>query len=180
MLVHFNTKNSTIDGNTLSTMESKALKRFARYFANEAEGDTTLSIKVADKKFRYKVELTLPYYGFVLRTETYDDVSPIAALDKSMDAMERRMSKSKTKIQNKKHQVIELAPPAIPDEEQDPDVYPVVRIKSYEMKPMSIQDAILNMNNLGHSFYTFLNKESGKISTVYKRNEDDYGMIEPI
>ena len=56
MLVHFNTKNSNVDGNTLSTMESKALKRFARYFANEAEGDTTLSIKVADKKFRYKVD----------------------------------------------------------------------------------------------------------------------------
>ncbi len=179
MLVHFNTKNSTIDGNTLNTMESKALKRFARYFANEAEGDTTLSIKIADKKFRYKVELTLPYYGFVLRTETYDDVSPIAALDKSMDAMERRMAKSKTKIQNKKHQVIEIAPPIIAEEEE-PDVYPIVRIKSYEMKPMSVQDAILNMNNLGHSFYTFHNEETGKISTVYKRTEDDYGMIEPL
>lgn len=178
MLVHFNTKNSTIDGNTLSTMESKALKRFARYFANEAEGDTTLSIKIADKKFRYKVELTLPYYGFVLRTETYDDVSPIAALDKSMDAMERRMAKSKTKIQNKKHQIIEIAPPIT--EEEEPDVYPIVRIKSYEMKPISVQDAILNMNNLGHSFYTFLNEETGKISTVYKRTEDDYGMIEPL
>ena len=179
MLVHFNTKNSTVDGNTLSTMENKALKRFARYFANEAEGDTTLSIKIADKKFRYKVELTLPYYGFVLRTETYDDVSPIAALDKSMDAMERRMAKSKTKIQNKKHQVIEIAPPIIAEEEE-PDVYPIVRIKSYEMKPISVQDAILNMNNLGHSFYTFLNEETGKISTVYKRTEDDYGMIEPL
>ena len=178
MLVHFNTKNSTIDGNTLSTMESKALKRFARYFANEAEGDTILSIKIADKKFRYKVELTLPYYGFVLRTETYDDVSPIAALDKSMDAMERRMAKSKTKIQNKKHQIIEVAPPIT--EEEEPDVYPIVRIKSYEMKPISVQDAILNMNNLGHSFYTFLNEETGKISTVYKRTEDDYGMIEPL
>ena len=178
MLVHFNTKNSTIDGNTLSTMESKALKRFARYFANEAEGDTILSIKIADKKFRYKVELTLPYYGFVLRTETYDDVSPIAALDKSMDAMERRMAKSKTKIQNKKHQIIEIAPPIT--EEEEPDVYPIVRIKSYEMKPISVQDAILNMNNLGHSFYTFLNEETGKISTVYKRTEDDYGMIEPL
>lgn len=180
MLVHFNTKNSTIDGNTLSTMESKAIKRFARYFANEAEGDTTLSIKVADKKFRYKVELTLPYYGFVLRTETYDDASPIAALDKSMDAMERRMAKSKTKIQNKKHQPIAPVAFTIPEEEEDPETYPIVRIKSYEMKPMSVQDAILNMNNLGHGFYTFLNEESGKFSTVYKRNEDDYGMIEPI
>lgn len=180
MLVHFNTKNSTIDGNTLNVMESKALKRFARYFANEADDATVLSIKIADKKFRYKVELTLPYYGFVLRTETYDDMSPLAALDKSMDAMERRMSKSKTKIQNKKHQPIELAPPPVPEEEADPAVYPVVRIKSYEMKPMSVQDAILYMNNLGHSFYTFHNEETGKISTVYRRNEDDYGMIEPL
>ena len=178
MLVHFNTKNSTIDGNALNIMESKALKRFARYFANEAESDTTLTIKIADKKLSYKVELTLPYYGFVLRTETYDDTSPIAALDKGMDAMERRMAKSKTKIQNKKHQTIEFAP--VIEAEEEPDVYPIVRIKSYEMKPMSVQDAILNMNNLGHSFYTFLNEESGKFSTVYRRNEEEYGMIEPI
>ena len=88
------------------------------------------------------------------------------------------MAKSKTKIQNKKHQTIEFAP--VIEAEEEPDVYPIVRIKSYEMKPMSVQDAILNMNNLGHSFYTFLNEESGKFSTVYRRNEEDYGMIEPI
>lgn len=180
MLVQFNTKNSNVDGNTLSIMESKAERRFSRYFANEAEDATTLSIKISDKKFRFKVELTLPYYGFILRTETYDDVSPVAALDKSMDAMERRMSKSKTKIQREKHRVIEVAPPPIPQSEEEPDVYSVVRIKSYEMKPMSVQDAILHMNMLGHTFFMFLNEESGKISTVYRRAEDDYGMIEPL
>lgn len=180
MLVQFNTKNSKVDGNTLSMMEGKLLKRFARYFANEAEDTTVLSVKVADKKFRFKVELTLPYYGFVLRTESYDDVSPLAALDKSMDALERRMSKSKTKIQNKKHQAIDLTPPPVAADEEEPEVYSVVRIKTYEMKPLSIQDAILNMNMLGHTFYTFNNEETGKISTVYKRAEDDYGMIEPL
>ena len=180
MLVQFNIKNSNVDGNTLSIMESKITKRFSRYFAGEAADETILAVKVSDKKFRFKVELTLPYYGFMLRTETYDDVSPVAALDKSMDAMERRMAKSKTKIQNKKHQTIEFAPPPIPETEEEPENYSIVRIKSYEMKPMSVQDAILNMNMLGHTFYTFKNEETGKISTVYKRTDDDYGMIEPI
>ena len=180
MLVQFNTKNSNIDGNTLSMMEGTALKRFSRYFAHEDEDDTVLSIKISDKKFRFKVELTLPYYGFILRTETYDDVSPVAALDKSMDAMESRMSRSKTKIQKNKHRTIEVAPPAIPEAEEEPDVYSVVRIKTYELKPMSVQDAILNMNMLGHTFYMFKNAETNKISTVYRRAEDDYGMIEPL
>lgn len=180
MLVQFNTKNSNVDGNTLSIMESKAARRFSRYFANEAEDATVLSIKISDKKFRFKVELTLPYYGFILRTETYDDISPVAALDKSMDAMESRMSKSKTKIQKNKHRVIDVAPPSIPESEEEPDVYSVVRIKSYEMKPMSVQDAILNMNMLGHTFFVFKNEETNKISTVYRRAEDDYGMIEPL
>ena len=180
MLVQFNTKNSNVDGNTLSIMESKAARRFSRYFANEAEDATTLSIKISDKKFRFKVELTLPYYGFILRTETYDDVSPVAALDKSMDAMESRMSKSKTKIQKNKHRTIEIAPPPIPASKEEPDIYSVVRIKSYEMKPMSVQDAILNMNMLGHTSFMFKNEETDKISTVYRRAEDDYGMIEPL
>ncbi len=180
MLVQFNTKNSNVDGNTLRTMEEKAYKRFARYFANEPEEATTLGIKISDKKFRFKVELTLPYYGFLLRTETYDDISPIAALDKSMDIMERRMSKSKTKIQKNKHREIEVTPPPIPEAEEEPDIYSVVRIKTYEMKPMSVQDAILNMNMLGHTFYMFKNEETGKVSTVYRRADDDYGMIEPL
>ena len=104
----------------------------------------------------------------------------VPALDKSMDAMESRMSKSKTKIQKSKHRTIVTAPPPIPEEEEEPDVYSVVRIKTYEMKPMSVQDAILNMNMLGHTFYMFKNEETDKISTVYRRAEDDYGMIEPL
>ena len=89
------------------------------------------------------------------------------------------MSKSKTKIQKNKHRTIEIAPPPIPASEE-PDIYSVVRIKSYEMKPMSVQDAILNMNMLGHTFFMFKNEETDKISTVYRRAEDDYGMIEPL
>ena len=55
-----------------------------------------------------------------------------------------------------------------------------VRIKTYDMKPITVQEAIMEMNMLGHVFYTFLNKETNKVSTVYKRDDGDYGMIEPL
>lgn len=64
-------------------------------------------------------------------------------------------------------------------EDAEPSNYEVVRVKSYEMKPISVQEAIMNMNLLGHTFYTFLNRETDKISTVYKRKDGDYGLIEP-
>lgn len=184
MLVQFNTKNSEINSNTLDIMESKILKKFSRYFSDTEENETILTVKISDKKLSFKVELTLPYYGYMLRSETYDDVSPLAALDKAMDIMERRMSKSKTKIQNKKYQTIDLPGEYTADTkdktENASDSFSVVRIKSYEMKPMSVQDAILHMNMLGHVFFTFCNAETGKISTVYKRTDEDYGMIEPV
>ena len=65
------------------------------------------------------------------------------------------------------------------DFEEEPSEYAVVRTKHYELKPMDVQEAILNMNMLGHNFYMFHNLESGKICVVYSRNDGDYGLIEP-
>ena len=101
----------------------------------------------------------------------------MAALDKSMDVLERQIVKCKTKLARGRHQTItqDSSEPAV---EEEPDNYPIVRVKTYEMKPLSVQDAILHMNMLGHNFYMFKNSENGKVSTVYRRNDGDYGLIE--
>ena len=66
--------------------------------------------------------------------------------------------------------------PEIAEEPEEP--YAVVRVKRYESKPMSVQDAILEMNLLGHTFFTFFNSENKQVCTVYRRNDGDYGLIE--
>ncbi len=180
MNIKFNTKESKITEHGIETMENKINLRFNRILSNVSDEELTFHVKVVDKKLQYKVELTLNYMGYTLRAETYDKLSSIAALDKAMDIMERQIVKVKTKLSRVKNQVPEFKGEATAtDEDAEPANYEVVRVKSYEMKPISVQEAIMNMNLLGHTFYTFLNRETDKISTVYKRKDGDYGLIEP-
>lgn len=179
MLVRFNTKDAKVAGD-LAKMEKKILNRFGKYFTQEPEDATVFSVKVTDgKKSQFKVELTLPYLGYQLRTEVVDNMSALAALDKGMDIMERQISKCKTKLARNKHQTPEPDFGALAFEEE-PEEYEIVRVKGYDMKPMNVQEAILNMNLLGHNFYMFLNCDTNKVSTVYRRNDGFYGMIEAI
>lgn len=179
MNIKFNTKESKITEHGIETMENKINLRFNRLLSNVSDEEVTFYVKVVDKKLQYKVELTLPYMGYTLRAETYDKLSSVAALDKAMDIMERQIVKVKSKLSRVKNQVPEFKGAASITDETEPSNYEVVRIKSYEMKPISVQEAIMNMNLLGHTFYTFLNRETNKISTVYKRRDGDFGLIEP-
>lgn len=98
MNIKFNTKESKITEHGIETMENKINLRFNRLLSNMSEEELNFHVKVVDKKFQYKVELTLPYMGYTLRAETYDKLSSIAALDKAMDIMERQIVKVKTKL----------------------------------------------------------------------------------
>lgn len=178
MIITFNTKESQVTEKRLETMKKKIHQRFDRYFTHEEDDHTVFHVKIVEKKLQYKVELNLPYLGYQLRAETTDKQSSLAALDKSMDVLERQMRKAKTKVARGKTQA-----PKLKDEKTsttDNSDYNVVRVKSYEMKPISTQEAIANMDLLGHNFYTFLNRDTKKISTVYRRNDGDYGLIEPL
>lgn len=173
MLVKINAKNATVYGKELAIMEKKIEQRFSRYFSESDE--VTFSVKIKEEKIGFKVELTLPYYGYQLRAEASDKVGVIAAFDSAIDIMERRMAKHKDKLLSKKRSADVPVAAELPVEDQ----YELVRTKTYEMKPMSVQDAILNMEVLGHEFYMFNNSEEGKICTVYRRKDGAYGMIVP-
>ena len=179
MLVKFNAKDFKISDKTLESMESKIHRRFDKYF-NGKEAEATFYVKLTDqKKLKEKVELTLPYCGYQLRAEVAEKEGIIAALDKGMDIMERQITKCKTKLSRNKHQTPEPIPADI-DFEEEPSEYAVVKTKQYELKPMDVQEAILNMNMLGHDFYVFRNSGTSKICVVYCRNDGDYGLIEPM
>jgi len=179
MIVKFTTKESKILDKDLAIMEAKLHKKFDKFFTTEAPDATVLYAKIVDRKRDYKIELTLTYLGYQLRAEVSDSESPMAAFDKSTDIIDGLFRKCKTKTARNLHQVLEFESTTTKYEEE-PDEYMVVRKKQYEFKPMSVQEAILNMNMLGHSFYMFMNKETNKLSTVYRRTEKDYGLIESV
>ncbi len=174
MLVKINAKNATVYGREQAAMEKKIEQRFSRYFQESDE--VVFNVKITEEKIGFKVELTLPYYGYQLRAEASDKVGAIAAFDSAIDIMERRMAKHKDKLLSRYKKGGSLPPVAeVPSEDQ----YELVRTKTYEMKPMSVQDAILNMEVLGHEFYMFFNSDENKICTVYRRKDGAFGMIMP-
>jgi len=179
MIVKFTTKESKILDKDLTIMEAKLHKKFDKFFANEAPEATVLYVRVVDRKRDYKMELTLTYLGYQLRAEVADSENQLAAFEKGTDILEGLIRKCKTKNARNLHEVIEFESTTTKYEEE-PEEYLIVRTKQYEFKPMSIQEAILNMNMLGHSFYMFMNKDTNKLSTVYRRTENDYGLIESI
>lgn len=100
------------------------------------------------------------------------------SLDEVIDNLFRQIVKNKKKLGKRirddalKSSEVELL-------EQDVAEYHVVKIKKFPMKPMAVDEAILQMNMLGHEFYMFRNSDDNEINVVYKRNNGDYGLIEP-
>jgi putative sigma-54 modulation protein len=160
---------------TLAKVESKLNSRLGKYLKDYKE-DTEVMVKLSDKNPTSKVELNLEFWGFQLRAEAEDPKDMFKALDKAIDIMDRQIEKCKTKNERSKR-LRGSKPLDIPTEEQDE--YEVVRIKSYEMKPLTVQEAITHMDLLGHSFFMFFNSETNSICTVYRRNDGGFGLIKP-
>ena len=177
MIVRFNTKASHVPASVLETMERRTHQRLDAYFKEEAPDATVITVRIQEQTNMFKVEMTMPYIGHTLRTENQEREISLPALDKGIDVLERQMKKLRTKLGRdlrKKPELNEEATVPEPEEEEET----VVRVKRYAAKPMRVEDAILEMDMLGHSFFMFSNAESGKIATVYRRKDGGCGLIE--
>lgn len=178
MIVRFNTKAAHVPAQVLETMERRTHQRLDSYFREETPEATVITVRIQEQKNMFKVEMTMPYYGHILRTENQEREISLPALDKGIDVLERQMKKLRTKLGRdlrRKPELDEEPAAAEPDEEENENV---VRVKRYASKPMNVEDAILEMNLLGHSFFMFNNIESGKVATVYRRKDGGCGLIE--
>ena len=159
-----------------SRVESK-LARFNRHFGDEA----IATVKVLPEGNQIRVEVTIKVHARFFRSETRaDDVR--TALDQAVEILDRQIRKYKTRIE-KQNQVSpgmrQFLSQEVPDEPLD-DEEPTIRHKSFELTPMTPEEATLQMELLGHDFYVFLYAETGKVSVVYKRRDGSYGWIEPV
>ena len=154
----------------------KKVGKLERYFRNDAEASVVFSVE----KDRNKVELTVRSGSTILRVaESTSDM--FASIDAAVTSMERQIRKNKTRLEKRLRQdafersVDEQSSFAPVDEESE---FNVVRTKRFPLKPMTVDEAILQMNLLDHTFFAFKNEEmNGAFAVVYKRNDGGYGLI---
>jgi putative sigma-54 modulation protein len=154
----------------------KRLGKLDKYFDNNPEAIVTLSVE----KDRHRVEVTMPISGFILRGEE-ESTDMYACIDLVVEKLEKQVEKYKTRLlkKNKSHSIKDLTP-VISVETADEDKEPqIVRTKRFAIKPMPIEEAIMQMNLLGHNFFVFSNAETEEVNVVYKRKDGNYGLIEP-
>ena len=156
----------------------KKISKLDRYFAEEADAFVTFAV---EKKNRCTVELTIrAANGTLFRAQAEDpDGDMRGAIDGTVSFIERRIRKNKTRLaKNLRPEVMEPELPEFHVEEEDE--FHVVRTKRFTVKPMTIDEAILQMNLLDHSFYVFRNVADDTVSVVYRRNNGGYGIIEAL
>ena len=178
MIVRFVMKDAHVPAAVQETMNKRVHQRMDAYFKEEAEDATVITVRITEQKSTYKVEMTMPYMGHTLRTENQEREISLPALDKGIDVLERQMKKLRTRLGRDLRKKPVAAPAEVPAEEPEEEEEAVVRVKRYAAKPMSVEDAILEMNLLGHSFYMFNNIETGRAATVYRRKDGGCGLIE--
>ena len=148
------------------------LSRLDKYIKDSDDLEAVVLTKKEGR--RYKIEVTVPTKDFTLRNEVVDD-DLYAAIDLVIDKLERQVRKNKEKL-NKKKKVIEDFEIDIEDNFMEEEV--IVKRKSIELKPIDEEEAILQMELLGHNFFVYKDAETDKICVLYKRKNGNYGIIE--
>lgn len=156
----------------LKQLIAKKLSKFDKFFKDDAVAYVTLS----HEKNAERLELTVSSGGTLFRSEERDDTFN-NALDTALETIERQIRKNKTRLEKRLREgafrAIELPP-----EENEEENF-TIREKTFVIKPMTPEEAILQMNLIGHSFYMFENSETGNAAVVYKRKNGGYGLILP-
>jgi len=124
---------------------------------------------------RQVAQLTVRTRGTILRAEERTQ-DMFASIDAVLDKMYRQIARYKGKRQDRRHAAAEALPIEEPVEEPKGEI---VRVKRFEVRPMAQEEAIEQMELLGHYFYVFLNADENAINVVYKRNDGNYGLLQP-
>ena len=161
---------------SLKAYAEKKLSKLDRLFSGDAEA----TVVCRTERGRYTAEVTVRSANMLFRAQnTANDM--YAAIDEVEDMIERQIRKNKTRLEKRlKSGAFEREIPAeaVNNLESEED-YEVVRIKRFAIKPMDVEEAILQMNLLGHAFYMFRDQESNEVCVVYRRKNGDYGLLEP-
>lgn len=159
--------------NALKEVAIKKTSRLEKFFYQNVELKIVFSVENKSQK----VELTIPVNGKFLRVEeASDDI--YNALDEAIEAMEKSIRRYKTKLNDKRHRNESIRFENIEDPEEEV-IQKIVKTKRFAIKPMSVEESVLQMDLLKHDFFVFLNADTDEVNVVYKRKDQNYGLIEP-
>lgn len=170
--------NITIIGRKCTPRDSfkehaqKKLSKIERFFGDSATAKVTATV---EKSFQ-TVEITVVNDGMIFRAQAKAE-NMNEALDECVDILIRQMRKNKTKLEKRLRQgAFDDYDDSVFEEETE---FELVRTKTVPIKPQSVEEAILQMNLLGHKFYMFINSANESVAVVYRRDDGGYGLIEP-
>lgn len=162
-----------ITGSIRNYIEEK-IDKLNKYFSQDDDLNVSVVIKVRGKE--QKIEITIPTVHFTLRSEeSHSDL--YAAIDLTVDKLERQIRKNKTKINSKiKKNLIQNFELDLEDKFEEDEK--IIKRKKVEMKPMDEEEAMLQMDMLGHAFFVFKNTDTDTVCVMYKRKDGNYGILE--
>ncbi|SFR73401.1 ribosome hibernation-promoting factor, HPF/YfiA family [Anaeromicropila populeti] len=148
--------------------------KLEKYFAPDTEIHVTLSVE----KERQKIEVTIPMKGNIVRAEQVSS-DMYVSIDLVEEIIERQLRKYKNKLLEQKQAAVNFNMSFVEEETTDEEEIKIIRSKKFAMKPMDAEEACIQMELLGHSFFVFRNAETDEVNVVYKRKANTYGLIEP-
>lgn len=156
---------------------TKKIGKLDKFFKTEPEA----RIVIGSQKDKEYIEATIYADGFMVRAEAQQD-DIFSAIDKVVDVIERQIRKNKTKLEKRiKRDAFsdnELISGEVFSEKEEESEFNIIKTKRFSVKPMSVQEAILQMNLLGHSFFVFKNQDTDELNVVYKRKDGNFAVIE--
>ncbi len=178
MKISINGKNIEVS-DYLRDLITKKVSKLDKYFPEDTAAHVTLAVE----RNRHIVEVTIPYTNGIIRgEETSGDM--YASVDNVLAKLEKQIVRHRTKLEKSlRAGAFRVAEPVfsenLPFEEIEEEPARVVKVKHFDIKPMTVEEAMLQLELLGHSFYMFTNGETSDINVLYKRKDGNYGLIEP-
>jgi len=165
-------------GERLEEKIADKLSKFSKYFGE----DGVFIIKVRPERDIKKVEITLKLENHIYRAEAKDE-EILSAVDRTVDKLESQIRRQKTRIEKQIHDYSYMKEYlndfANEEDEEENEERTIIKRKTFALVPMTQDDAVLQMEMLGHSFLVYLDAETGSVCVVYKRKDANYGLIEP-
>lgn len=166
-------KNIDVTPGLKSAVEEK-LSKLEKYFSEDTTVHVTLSVERNDQK----IEVTIPVKGSIIRSEQVS-TDMYVSIDLVEEIIERQLKKYKNRIVERKQAAASFSKQFIEEEIVEDEAVNISRVKHFDIKPMYPEDACVQMELLGHSFFVFMNADTDQVNVVYKRKNNSYGLIEP-
>ncbi len=166
-------KNLEISASLKKAINDK-FSKLDKFFTADTEAQISLSVQ----REKQRVEATIPMKGTILRAEQ-SSKDMYASIDMAVEVLERMVRKYKTKIAKNGKGTGGFTEAFLEEDVDSNETVTITKSKRFAIKPMDVEEACIQMELLGHSFYVFRNAETFEVNVVYKRKDKSYGLIEP-